>query len=88
MSSLGTQGLFLWKLNRIGEKTLINRRKNANYIDIPCPMGCGKMIKGISKSHWLHNFEIHLSGKKHKIRNEDEQKRLVEKFGKRAIEHL
>lgn len=66
----------------------IKRREYPNYINIPCPLGCGKMIRGTSKKHWLLNFEIHLTGKRHNIRNMDERKRLVEKIGKDAIKYL
>ena len=76
------------EINRIEEKTLKKRRKYANYINIPCPMGCGKWIRGISKKHWLWNFETHLTGRNHKKWNIDERKRLIEKFGKPAIKYL
>ena len=58
------------------------------YIEIPCPLDCGKMLKGTSKKHWLRNFEIHLTGKKHNIKDKDEQKRIVEKVRKDIIENL
>ena len=72
----------------IEEQILEKRASYKEYVDIPCPLGCGKMIRGISKKHWLRNFETHLSGKRHNIKNTDEQKRLVEKFGKPAIKYL
>ena len=71
---------------RMEERILEKRYKK--YVNIPCPLNCGKMIRGTSKKHWLRNFETHLSGKRHNIKNMDEQKRLAEKFGKPAIEHL
>jgi len=58
------------------------------YIEIPCPLDCGKMIKGTSKKHWLRNFDIHLSGKKHPNKNIDKRKEIVEKVRKNIIEKL
>jgi len=79
------KSFLIMEINKIEEKTLKKRRKHANYINIPCPLRCGKRIGGISKKHWLWNFEIHLIGRNHKILNIDERKRLIEKFGKTAI---
>ena len=58
------------------------------YIEIPCPLDCGKALKGTSKKHWLRNFGTHLTGKKHRILNGDERKRIVEKVRKDIIENL
>ena len=46
------------------------------------------MIKGTSKKHWLRNFDIHLSGKKHSNKNIDKRKEIVEKVRKNIIEKL
>jgi len=64
------------------------RRFYKKYIELPCPLHCGKMLKGISKKHWLRNFETHLSGKKHNIKMRDEKKRIVEKVRKGIRENL
>jgi len=76
--------------NEIGieEQILEKRVSYEEYVNIPCPLGCEKTIRGTSKKHWLRNFETHLTGKKHRILNGDERKRLVEKFGKPAIKYL
>ena len=58
------------------------------YIDIPCPLGCGKKIKGTSKKQWLMSFTMHLIGKEHRIWDRNEQKRIVDDKGKNAIKNL
>ncbi len=62
--------------------------KNKKNIEIPCPLGCNKRIGGISKKHWLHNFDQHLTGKEHRILDEKKRKSVIEKYGKTAIEKL
>lgn len=58
------------------------------YIEIPCPLDCGKTLKGTSKKDWLRNFNTHLTGKEHRILNGDKRKRIVEKVRKDIIENL
>jgi hypothetical protein len=62
--------------------------KNKKNIEIFCPLGCNKRIRGISKNHWLHNFEQHLTGKEHRILDARKRKDMVERLGKKAIEKL
>ena len=62
------------------------KRSYKNYIEIPCPLDCGKTLKGTSKKHWLNGFKSHISGKKHRILIVDEQKRIIEKIRKSIIE--
>jgi len=69
----------------VGEEWILKNKKN---IEIPCPLGCNKRIRGISKNHWLHNFDQHLTGKEHRILDEKKRKSKIEKYGKTAIEKL